>query len=194
MDNSDLNASSSWIPAFQNYQILSNLWKITPLKKAEHGTYQTTNHHWKSSLCFFSKQHRKYWKYVKMLQIVINVAWEYQRWMNPAHKARHCFHSASGVLVSWLYVIVFSGVTAQNAVSYDSSLALSFWSIYSLWVNSLVACLNMGVEWEEDRKRQIFLDEKHNFELKGTLQLSSVPVPDAILVLDHGPLSSKPGM
>lgn len=79
-------------------------------------------------------------------------------------------------------------------MSYYNSLALSFWSVYSLGINGLVTCLNMGEEQEEDGKRQLFLDEDCNFELKGPLQLTSLPVPDAILILDHGPPTSKPGM
>lgn len=45
--------------------------------------------------------------------------------MNIVLKERHCFHSASVVVVSWLCVVVFSGVIAQKAVSNNSSLALS---------------------------------------------------------------------
>lgn len=52
----------------------------------------------------------------------------------------------------------------------------------------------MGEEREEDGKRQLFLHEECNFELKGPLQLTSLPVPDAVLILDCGPLTSKPGM
>lgn len=100
----------------------------------------------------------------------------------------------AGALVSWLHAVVFSGITAPKSVSYYSSLALSFCSVYSLGINGLVTCLNMGEEQEEDGKRQLFLDEDCNFELKGPLQLTFLPVPDASLILDHGPPTSKPGM
>ena len=63
-------------------------------------------------------------------------------------------------------------------MSYNNSLALSFWSVYSLWIKGLVTCLNTGEELEEDGKRQLILDEECNFELKGPLQLvSSVACP-----------------
>lgn len=53
--------------------------------------------------------------------------------INTVPRARHHFGMASGVLprglVSWLHRVMFSGVTAQKAVSYNNSLALSFWSV-----------------------------------------------------------------
>lgn len=51
----------------------------------------------------------------------------------------------------------------------------------------------MGEEREEDGKRQLFLHEECNFELKGPFAINFL-IPNATLILDCGPLTSIPGM